>query len=143
MRVLVLCESGRGGEAALNRARVLAEYDRAEVTVVGVAPQVRSGQCTGPAAGYNDAVADAVVTELEQARAWLDERGVEASYRLLIEGTPPSLKQFAAGGGFDLVLLPARRRPFHARGHPAARQLSGACAAEVRVVAARRSGGAD
>lgn len=143
MRVLVLSESGRGGEAALKRARVLAEYDRAELTVVGVAPQARSGQCTGPAAGYNDAVADAVVMELEHARERLDEFGVDASYRLLIEGTPPSLEQFAADGGFDLVLLPARRRPFRAARHPAAKQLSGACAAEVRVVDARRSGVVD
>jgi hypothetical protein len=140
MRVLVVCEPGRGGEAALTRARVLAEYDRAELTVVGVAPQARSGQCTGPAAGYNDAVADAVVMELEQARERLEEFGVKASYRLLIEGTAPSLAQLVADSGFDLVLLPARRRPFRAAGHPAAKQLSGACAAEVRVVDARRSG---
>jgi hypothetical protein len=136
MRVLVVFEPGSGGLAALDEARELAVNWRAAVTVVGVAPQARSGQCTGPAGALNDAVAEAVVSELERARECLS--GVDASYRLLIDGDPPSLQEFAAG--FDLVLLPARRRPFRGAGHPAARRLSGACAAEVRVVDARRSG---
>jgi nucleotide-binding universal stress UspA family protein len=143
MRVLVLFEPGRGGLAALDEACELALNWRAALTVVGVAPQARSGQCTGPAAGYNDAVADTVVMELEQARKRLGEFGVDASYRLLIERTSPSLDEFAANGGFDLVLLPARRRPFRAAGHPAAKQLSGACVAEVRVIDARRAAAAD
>jgi hypothetical protein len=135
MRVLVLCEPGPGGVAALDEARELAVNWRAALTVVGVAPQARSGQCTGPAGAYNDAVADAVVNDLEQARKRLC--GVDASYRLLIDGDVPSLPEFAAD--FDLVLLPGRRRPFRGASHPAAGRLSGACAGEVRVVDARRS----
>ena len=138
MRVLVLSEPGRGGLAALDQACELAVNSNAALMVVGLAPQARSGQCTGPAAGYNDAVADSVVMELEQVRERLGELGVDASYRLLIEGAPPSLDQFVADGGFDVVLLPARRRPFRAAGHPAAKRLSGACGAEVRVIDARR-----
>ncbi|HEV3053132.1 MAG TPA: hypothetical protein VGX45_00645, partial [Solirubrobacteraceae bacterium] len=98
MRVLVLSEPGRGGLAALDEACELAVSGRAALTVVGLAPQARSGQCTGPAAGYNDAVADTVVMELEQVRERLSELGVDASYRLLLEGTSPSLDQFAADG---------------------------------------------
>jgi nucleotide-binding universal stress UspA family protein len=138
MRVLVLFEAGSGGRAALDEARSLAEREHAEVTVVGVAPQVRSGQCTGPALAYNDAVADSVVADLEQARKRLGDDDV--SYRLLIEGSKPSLDQLALDGGFDLVLLPGRRRPFRHAGHPAAARLSARGAAEVRVVDARRSG---
>jgi hypothetical protein len=136
MRVLVLFEPGRGGLAALDEARELVVNWRAALTVVGVASQARSGQCTGPAAAYNDAVADAVVNDLAQARERLS--GVDASYRLLIDGGAPSLQDFASD--FDVVLLPGRRRPFRGAGHPAAGRLSGACAAEVRVVDARRSG---
>jgi hypothetical protein len=136
MRVLVVFESGRGGLAALAQARELAVSWRAAVTVVGVAPSARSGQCTGPAGALNDAIADAVVHDLELARKHLS--GVDASYRLLVEGDPPSLQEFA--DGFDLVLLPGRRRLFRGASHPAAARLSGACAGEVRVVDARRSG---
>lgn len=139
MRVLVLFEPGRGGLAALDEGRKLAVDWRAALTVVGVAPQARSGQCTGPAGALNDAIAEAVVNELEEARKLLN--GVDASYRLLIDGDAPSLQELA--DSFDLVLLPGRRRPFRGAGHPAAGRLSGACAAEVRVVGARRSGGAD
>ena len=139
MRVLVLFEPGRGGLAVLEKARELAMNWRAAVTVVGVAPKARSGQCIGPAGALNDAIADAVVNDLEQARERLS--GVDASYRLLYDGGAPSLQELAAD--FDLVLLPGRRRPFRAARHPAAGRLSGACAAEVRVVDARRSAGAD
>ncbi len=134
MRVLVVFEPGRGGLAALDEARELAVNWRAALTVVGVAPQARSGQCTGSARALNEAVAEAVVNELEQARERLG--GIEASYRLLIDGDSPSLQELAAH--FDLVLLPGRRRPFRRPRHPAAGRLSGACAAEVRVVDAPR-----
>jgi hypothetical protein len=139
MRVLVVFEPGGGGLAALEEARSLAARHRAELTVVGIAPQARSGQCTGPALALNDAVVDSVVGDLERARRQLE--GVEASYRLLVEGDPPTLAELA--GGFDLVLLPGRRRPFRAPGHPAAGRLSAGACAEVRVVGARRSGVAD
>jgi nucleotide-binding universal stress UspA family protein len=139
MRVLVLFEPGRGGVAALDEARDLAERERAELTVVGVAARARSGQCTGPALALNDAIADAVVADLERARAHLGR--VDATYRLLTEGEEPSLDDFAAC--FDLVLLPGRRRPFRPAGHPAAARLSAYAYGEVRVVDARRSGVAD
>lgn len=138
MRVLVLFEPGRGGLAALAEARVLAERECAEVTVVGVAPRAPSGsRCGNSALEFNDAVADSVVADLERARECLGEL---ASYRLLIEGNGPSLGDFTAEGGFELVLLPARRRPFRAARHPAAARLSASAGAEVRVVDARRSG---
>ncbi len=140
MRVLVLFEPGRGGAAALAQARELAEHDHAALTVVGVAPQARLGTCGATSArAYNEAVTDSVVDDLESARARLGELGAEASYRLLVEGTEPSLDAFAAGGDFDVVLLPARRRLLRAAGHPAAGRLSASSGAEIRVVDARRS----
>jgi nucleotide-binding universal stress UspA family protein len=138
MRVLVLFEPGRGGLAALSEARALADHEHAALTVVGVAPQAPSGsRCGNSAVVYNEAVADSVVADLEEARRRLGN--VAASYRLLIEGSAPSLAELALDGHFDLVLLPGRRRPFRAAGHPAAARLSGCADAEVRVVDARRS----
>jgi hypothetical protein len=138
-RVLVLFEPGRGGAAALDEARELAEHHHAALTVVAVAPHAPLGTCGATSArAYNDAVVDSVVEDLESARARLGEIGAEATYRLLIEGSEPSLDGFAAGG-FDLVLLPARRRLLRAARHPAAGRLSASSGAEIRVVDARRS----
>jgi hypothetical protein len=141
-RVLLLFEPGRGGAAALERARELVEHDHAALTVVGLAPQAPLGTCGATSArAYNDAVVDSVVDDLESARARLGEIGAEAAYRLLIEGVEPSLEQFTADGDFELVLLPARRRPLRAASHPAAPRLRRAGAgAEVRIVGPRRAG---
>jgi hypothetical protein len=94
-------------------------------------------RCGNSALDYNLAVQDAVVGDLDQARAWLEEFGVRASYDLLIDGVSPSLDEFAATGRFDLVLLPGRRRPMRAPGHPAAARLRRATGAEVQVIAPR------
>jgi hypothetical protein len=135
-RVLVVFEPGRSGTAALELARELVEGQGATLTVVGVAPQGVSGtRCGNSALDYNLAVRDSVAGDLGHARAWLGEFGVRASYELLIDGVSPSLDEFAAAGRFDLVLLPARRRPM--RGHPATQRLRRATAAEIQVIAPR------
>jgi hypothetical protein len=133
-RVLLLFEPGRGGRAALERARELVANDGAAITVVSVAPQAPSGShCGGSALEYNRAVCDSVADDLHHARAALEEHGIDADYELLIENRPP-LDQFVAQGAFDLVLLPARRRPLRAAGHPAAGRLRHLNGVEVRVV---------
>ena len=54
---------------------------------------------------------------------------------LLIEGSEPSLAQFAGDGGFDLVLLPAHRRPLRSGAHhPEAARLKLTAGAEIRIV---------
>jgi nucleotide-binding universal stress UspA family protein len=141
-RVLVLCEHSRAGAAVIDLARRLAELEDAAVTVVAVAPQAPSGpRCGNSATQYNEAVADSVVRDLEQARERLGRVAERASFRLLIEGAEPSLTHFAADGGFDLVLLPAHRRPLRAAYHPEAKRL-GIAGAEIRIVD-RRGAGAD
>ena len=140
-RVLVLCEHGRAGAAAIDLARELAATERVAVTVVGVAPQAPSGpRCGNSAIEFNDAVADSVVRDLEHARAQLGRAAGRASFQLLVEGVPPSLAQFAAAGGFDLVLLPARRRPLRAAYHPQAKRLGQVPGAEIRIVDRRGAG---
>jgi nucleotide-binding universal stress UspA family protein len=137
-RVLVVFEPARSGGAALEVARELVERHGATLTVVSVAPQGMSGaRCGNSALDYNLAIQDAVVTDLDHARARLEELGVHASYELLVDGVAPSLDEFAAAGRFDLVLLPARRRPMRAPGHPAADRLRRATGAEVQVIARR------
>ena len=134
-RVLVVFEPARSGMATLSLARALGEREGATLTVVGVAPQGMSGpRCGNSARDYNLAVQDSVAGDLAHARAWLGEFGVRASYELLIDRTPPSLDEFAAAGRFDLVLLPARRRPMRAPGHPAEARLRRVTSAEVRVI---------
>ena len=137
-RVLVVCEPARSGGAVLELARELVEGHAATLTVVGVAPQGMPGaRCGNSALDYNLAVQDAVARDLDHARAWLEEFGVHASYEVLIDGVSPSLDELAANGRFDLVLLPARRRPMRAPGHPAAGRLRRATGAEIQVIAPR------
>jgi hypothetical protein len=138
-RVLVLFEPGRGGAAVLEFARELVACQRATLTVVSVAPHGVSGaRCGNSALDYNLVVQDSVAEDLDHARAWLGEFGAHASFELLIERASPSLEEFAAAGGFDLVLLPARRRPLRAPGHPAAERLRVATGAELQVIARRQ-----
>jgi hypothetical protein len=131
----VLFEAGRTGEAAVELARDLASREPAAVTLVSIAPQapVLRG-CLPSASDYNAAVRDAVIKELARAEETLWGLGSRAESRVLVEGKDPSLAELAATGGFDLVLLPARRWLLPGRGHPAAAQLRRASPAEVRVV---------
>jgi len=132
-RVLVLCEPGRAGAAALDLARAAAELDGAQVTAVSIAPQVGGGlRCGFSVRDYNEAVLDAAAAELERAREAL---GADATFKLLIEDVDPPLADWCAAHGFDLALLPARRRLFRASGHPAAAALRRA-GAEVRIACA-------
>jgi hypothetical protein len=138
-RVLVLFECGRGGDAALELAAEQALARPTALTVVCVAPQGMSGsRCGNSALEYNQVVAESTAEDLDSARRRLADLGVAASYELLIEGADRSLAEFAAAGGFKLVLLPARRRPLRTRSHPAAGALSYVAGAEVRVVDARQ-----
>ena len=137
-RVLVVFEPARSGAAALELGRELVQHHGAALTVVSVAPQGVSGaRCGNSALDYNLALQDSVAGDLDDARRWLGEFGARASYELLIDGVWPSLDEFAAAGRFDLVLLPARRRPMRAPSHPAAERLRRATGAEIQVVARR------
>jgi len=135
-RVLVLCEHGRAGAAAIDLARDLAELEHALLTVVAVAPQAPSGpRCGNSAIEYNEAVADSVARDLARARERLGSAAERAAFVLLKDGADQTLAQLAQSGGFDLVLLPARRRPLRAAGHPEASRLARVAGAEIRIVA--------
>jgi nucleotide-binding universal stress UspA family protein len=134
-RVLVLCEHGRAGAAAIDFARHLAELGDATLTVVAVAPRAPSGaRCGNSAVEYNEAVAESVARDLDRARERLGDAAARAEFLLLIDGADQTLKQLARSGGFDLVLLPARRRPLRKPGHPAAADLSRVGGAEILIV---------
>jgi hypothetical protein len=104
------------------------------LTVVGVAPQVARGpRCGYSPDAYNGAVRDAAVQELAQARARLGDVGRRSRFELLVEGKDLPLEDWSASAGFDLAVLPARRRPLRSPGHPAAAPLTRA-GAEVWII---------
>lgn len=132
----MLCEQSRAGSATIDVARELAEQADATLTVVAVAPQAPSGsRCGNSALEYNEVVADSVARDLDGVRERLGQAAGRASFVLLIEGAEPTLAQFAAERGFDLVLLPARRRPLRSGAHhPQAGRLKLTAGAEIRIV---------
>jgi nucleotide-binding universal stress UspA family protein len=133
----VVFEPGRSGVAAVEVARELATHDDCSVTAVTLAPQAGTlSGCVPSAQPYNDAVRDEVAKELKQVEELLWPLGGRAECRLLVEGVDPRLDEFVAAQHFDLVLLPARRRPLRSTKHPAAAALE-RLGAEVRVIEAR------
>jgi universal stress protein family protein len=133
-RILVLFEPGRAGTAAIDCARRLAENDQSTVTVVSVVPQAATGsRCGGSALEYNTMLRETAASELEHARERLGEMADRTAFELLVEGADPPLEAWSVAAGFDLILLPARRRPLRAPTHGAAAALR-RTGAEVRVV---------
>jgi nucleotide-binding universal stress UspA family protein len=135
-KVLVLHEHSRAGAAAIDLARDLAEDESAALTIVAIAPQAPSGpRCGNSALEYNEAVAESVAHDLAQSRQRLGPAAAAgAAFVLLVEGADQTLEQFMLSGGFDLVLLPGRRRPFRAASHPEAARLRLTAGAEIRIV---------
>jgi hypothetical protein len=123
-RVLVALGPGASGAAAVRLARDLAEHERSMLTVVNVAPQAAAGaRCGCSPDAYNGAVRDAAAQELEEARVRLGEVGTRSRFALLVEGKDLPLADWTVLMGFDLALLPARRRPLRSPTHPAAGAL--------------------
>src|SRR5437588_7391952 len=119
-RVVGLYEPGRIGSAALELAGRLAGDDGSGLTVVSVAPQDTRVCCgAGSAIDYNRAVCEAIDAELRQARELLGQAESRASFKLLVQGKDLPLAAWIAAGGFDVVLLPAHRRPLRSAKHPA------------------------
>jgi hypothetical protein len=134
-RVVVLYEPGRSGSAALNLARRLVAGDDSALAVVTVAPQDPRICCgAGSAVDYNRAVCEAADAELRDARGQLGPAGERALFKVLVQDTDPPLAEWIAAGEFDVVLLPARRRPLRRAKHPAADQLRRSTDAQVHVV---------
>ena len=134
-RVVVLYEPGRTGSAALDLARRLVGGAGVGLTVVSLAPQDKRICCgAGSAMDYNRTVCETAEAELRQARKELGPNAGRASFKVLVEGKDPPLAAWIAAGDFDVVLLPARRRPLRRAKHPAAERLRRSTGAEVRVI---------
>lgn len=135
-RIAVLLEPGRSGIATLERGVALSREHEAELTVVGVAPQAERARCAAPSpGGYNDAVCDAVSSELQAAERRIGASNPGAAYVLLVEGRDEPLGRWLQAQATDLVLLPARPPLLRWPRHPAARRLRRRLQAEIRVVA--------
>jgi hypothetical protein len=132
-RILVLFESTPSGVAALREAARLQGADT-HVTVVTLAPQSLQPRCCarGPSVEVvNCVVREEAATDLCEAREILgDEHNV--TFDTLIGTRDPPLHAWAAEQTFDLIVLPARRLALG--GHPLARRLRRATAAEIRLV---------
>jgi hypothetical protein len=133
VRVLVVFEPGRTGEAALREAAELAEAG-SELSVVTLAPQARPSRCCGGggAGPYNCAVQEEAKMDVRQAHAILGSTAERATFTVLVGHPDPPLATWAADRAFDLVLLPAHRLTLG--GNRLARGLRRATAAEVRLV---------
>jgi hypothetical protein len=81
-------------------------------------------------------VCEAADAELRAACQLLGPVGNRAVFTLLVQDKDPPLADWIASGCFDIVLLPARRRPRRRTKHPAADQVRRSTRAEVRVVEA-------
>jgi hypothetical protein len=66
----------------------------------------------------------------------LGSRAARIVFGVVVDGGETSLAGWAAEGAFDVILLPARRRPFSRPTHPLAAGLRSATEADVRVVGA-------
>jgi hypothetical protein len=137
-RVAVLYEPGRTGAAALDLARRLVGPAGLGLTVLSVAPQDTRICCgAGSAMDYNRAMCETAEAELREARKELGPMAERASFKVLVQDKDPPLAAWIAAGGFDVVLLPARRRPLRRVKHPAAEPLRRATSAEVRIIDGR------
>ena len=130
-RVLVLFEPTPSGVAALRDAAALVD---GELTVVTLAPQSLPPRCCARGPGVevvNCVIREDAASELREAREVLGD-GVQATFKTLVGTRDPPPDVWAADQAFDLIVLPARRLAFG--GHPLARRLRRATAAEIRVV---------
>ena len=131
-RVLVLFEPTASGVAALREAAALADR---ELTVVTLAPQSLPPRCCARGPGVeviNCVVREEAASELLEAREILGGDAVHATFTTLVGTHDPPPERWAAERSFDLIVLPSRRLAFG--GHPLARRLRRATAAEIRVV---------
>ena len=102
--VAVLCVPGRAGARALNAARELAELEHESITLVGEVPQAAAGaRCGCSPRAFNQAVAEQIIGELQQARRQLEELGQRVEVRLLLDDT---FREFVVAHRFDHALLP-------------------------------------
>jgi hypothetical protein len=136
-RVLVLYERGASGHRAIADARELIEGQGGQLTVVTVAPRDTRVRGTGVSArDFNDAVRDSARRELDEARRLLGSLSERSVFEVVFDGGDTSLAAWTADRAFDVILLPARRRPFSRAAHPAVPTLRGCTSADVRVIRA-------
>lgn len=136
-RVLVLYEQGPSGSRAIDHARELMHAQGGQLTVVTVVTKDTRVRGTGVSArDYNDAVRDSAGRDLDEARRLLGSLAERSVFEVVVEAGKTSLASWAVDGGFDVILLPARRRLFSRQAHPVASALRGSTAADVRVVGA-------
>ena len=135
-RVLVLFEPTPSGVAALRDAAALADGD---LTVVTLAPQSLPPRCCARGPGVevvNCVIREEAASELHEAQEILGDQATHVTFKTLVGTHDPPPEVWAAEHAFDLIVLPSRRLAFG--GHPLARRLRRATAAEIRIVGEER-----
>ncbi len=125
----VLIEAGHRADAAVNEAVALAGTEPVSATLVAVVPHARGRGCAVSATPLNEAIEQAAGADLWNA----GQRLGACDRQILRDGLDPSLPEWLAAGGFDLVLLPRRRRRAGS-GHPEAARLRAIPGLQVRVL---------
>jgi hypothetical protein len=131
-RILVLFEPSPTGAAALREAAALRQADT-DLTVVTLAPQSLQPRCCarGPSVEVvNCVVREEAASDLCEAQEILGN-APNVTFKTLVGTRDPPLDVWAAEQTFDLIVLPSRRLAFG--GHPLARKLRRATAAEIRL----------
>ncbi len=129
LRMAVLIEAGHRADAAIAEAVALAGSEPISATLVAVVPHARGRGCAVSATPLNEAIEQAAGVDLWNA----GQRLGDCDRRILRDGLDPSLLEWVAAEGFDLVLLPRRRRRAHG-GHPEAARLRAVPGLQVRVL---------
>lgn len=129
LRMAVLIEAGHRADAAVAAAIAVAGAEPVRATLVAVVPHARGRGCAVSPAPLNEAVEQAAGVDLWNA----GQRLGECDRRILRDGLDPSLPEWLAAEGFDLVLLPKRWRGARG-GHPQASRLRAVPGLQVRVL---------
>jgi nucleotide-binding universal stress UspA family protein len=93
-------------ERALERAADLAQAFGSKLVVASVAPRLTGGSRLGAVDPADPPVAHQ--EELEHARAYLGERGLEGEYELLLGDPADSIVEIADKHGADLIVVGTR-----------------------------------
>lgn len=129
LRMAVLIEADHRADAVVGEAIAVAHSEPVRATLVAVVPHARGRGCAVSPAPLNEAIEQAAGVDLWNAA----QRIGDCDRRILRDGLDPSLPEWLAAEGFDLVLLP-RRRWRTRNGHPRAAGLRAVPGLQVRVL---------
>lgn len=107
MKILLAYDGFSHSRHALEEAAELAANGRAEVLVFSVVPET---DARGSKSGGHRWLAPHAHVDVARAHAYLRERGIEAEMKIAHGDPFAAIRDEAAAGGYDLVLVGSRGR---------------------------------